>query len=1226
MTRVFSNPNFNGVLSSEPFGTNSAALEMDAACGQFSEHALDSVNLLAMTAGGLTYRLARVASLSALSPLPSLLRSPLASALSLSLEVFAFRGVNHAFHSTEESVWNAQGFVRDYTNFACLKGFGHYFQSSNAFLRHGFQNLGMMAGEEATTLLQLTPQSHSSFSERFVQASVTNLALGAGTFLSAWVTGHRLATLEKTWMQTSHSLLNSTQEHRSPVLSQMSKELSEIEYREILASQYPYTRSAELPHGERSEGHQVREAFRRRRQALNPQSENFAADFGDYTRLWEVTARRWGADQFFAYVGREESKALRETLRTPEFDLEDGIVPWVFRPEVARWFEVLPNASGEAREWFHYLARAYEVKSPLEPYIILAEKIDERGGVGDIERLVPQIRDRMVAYEVDGMRPDTVVRFNELCRLFRVLSDKLPDHHAENNQALDVLLRTVNRCPEKLGLFLPLLCRLIQKRQGAFEENQAGEILGVLTNLNFGRAQTRALEIRFVNAVLDRRLEITDWLYARLAHEYLSYEPAVSSECDVAGAQMIVRIAALSQEARQSAILERLRVIRTDALAFLNRTSYLGRLSLDPVHILEMKRRSSNFADPFAPGVIEYFEAELKKGKDEDVDLHGYLRPFDAEAADIHGFCENIARAVRRLRFFSILMKVVEEDFLSKGTDPYSFHEMNWRQYLEALETGDLQTLRSSTEMKHIWETRVSASLRSFREEAARVAEQIGTSRGALIREAMAAFDFVRNPETREEFEFETVEQVEKVLDYVREKDSSPEAVRARASRSDYIRARYRAEALDPRRFSFGRENIRPEDVGASPAVTAGGPQHQLREYTPELEAQREGFPHWMGAMTPATNPADVAVVAAGPQHQIPSVADVMAERAVSPLDLDEFGSPRTYSRPPSPSFHATILNGLHVPLGTMRGDPYAPPASIDINEIRMGEPHGTATAMQERVEEVVPRMFTDEEYQRAFELSVVTRDLRARVVANENPRDASLLAIHTVLRDIFSGPQGFAAFPQAAELTDMLIAGRLNNQEIARMVDAIETMANGHPLSHVLAQLLRNHSQFPDRVEPNRAPSSRRIHHMERPSLERNLERGNELEPYTAAEEAIRQEIQELGEMLFENIQLRFENGWERDWEIRQVTHLMGDAIRRLAQGEYRARRIDAPPTVLQGDVQDVDSNIILERLRYLARGNFPQDAESPSPEVSNAIERPLTPEEQEYLDRSDNYGDRGY
>lgn len=1186
MTRVFSNPNFNGALSSEPFEANSAALEMDAACGQFSEHALDSVNLLAMTAGGLTYRLARVASLSALSPLPSLLRSPLASALSLSLEVFAFRGVNHAFHSTEESVWNAQGFVRDYTNFACLKGFGHYFQSSNAFLRHGFQNLGMMAGEEATTLLQLTPQSHSSFSERFVQASVTNLALGAGTFLSAWVTGHRLATLEKTWMQTSHSLLNSTQEHRSPVLSQMSKELSEIEYREILASQYPYTRSAELPHGERSEGHQVREAFRRRRQALNPQSEDFAADFGDYTRLWEVTARRWGADQFFAYVGREESKALRETLRTPEFDLEDGIVPWVFRSEVARWFEALPNGSGEARDWFRYLSRAYEANSPLEPYIILAEKIDERGGVGDIERLAPRIRERMAACRLNEAEPISVASFKRLCLLYNALSNRLPHDHAENNEALTAFLQLANISSEKLDALLPLLCQLARKRQGSFEEQQAQEVLCLLSTFDFGRARTRADQIQFVHAVLDRRLKIPDKAYSRLAYEYLYHGHAISSECDLAGAQMIVRIAALSNQAREQIIIEKLIMVRTDTLAFL-RNSGLGSRRLDPIHLLEMKLRSSNFRDPFASEVIEYFEMELNKVKG-DVNLQGFLRPNDAKPADIHGFCENIARAVRRLRFFSILMKVVEEDFLSKGTDPDSFHEMNWAQYLEALETGDLQTLRSTTEMKHLWETRVSASLRSFREEAGRVAEQIGTSRGALIREAMASFGFVRNPETGEEFAFETVKEVEKVLAYVRRmginsaEDNFQPSDLATSENTVVRSSKNAVNRINPTSMSVGSFPFFVDDPPRGTGECAG---REGSEREVDLNAHSPS-----GAEPVEAEPARVSGAAAGgPQQQIFSVAETAA--AVDQLS-----------------------NRIEGRRETADASARRNPQLIEY------------TPESERVEEVVPRMFTDEEYQRAYELSVVTRDLRAQVVANENPRDASLLAIHTVLRDIFSGPEGFAAFPQAAELTDILIAGRLNNQEIARMVDAIETTANGHPLSHALAQLLRNHSQFPDRVEPNRAPTRRRIQHMERSPLERQLERGNELAPYTAEENAIREEIQELGEMLLGNIRLRFEEGWERDWEIRQVNNLMEDAIRRLAEGGYRARRIDAPPTVLQGDVQDVDSNIILERLRYLARGNFPQDAESPSPEVSNAIERPLTPEEQEYLDRSDNYGDRGY
>lgn len=207
MARIVFHSSLSHSISENSSNFSSAQLGSDALSQQFTQHVLDPINLLAMTAGGLSYRLARVASLSALSTLPSLIRSPLVSAFSLTVEVATFRAVNHVFLINPESYWDKQGFVREMSNFASLKGVAALMKGGNFLSMHAAQNLGMMAGEEATTLLHLIPESNASFAERFVQASVTNLALGVGTSLSRIFTGHHILVLERSFERNTERTL-----------------------------------------------------------------------------------------------------------------------------------------------------------------------------------------------------------------------------------------------------------------------------------------------------------------------------------------------------------------------------------------------------------------------------------------------------------------------------------------------------------------------------------------------------------------------------------------------------------------------------------------------------------------------------------------------------------------------------------------------------------------------------------------------------------------------------------------------------------------------------------------------------------------------------------------------------------------------------------------------------------------------------------------------------------
>lgn len=183
-------------FSYSEYGNSIQALSLDANVAGFSAEATHGTNLLAMTTGGLFFRLTKTCLLPSLHFLPSLLKQPLINGVALLSEVTAFRAVSHGFQASGESPGGEQGFLRDFVHFACLKSVGHYFQSHSAILRHVSQNLGMMLGDETVASLGFAPRNEASFAQRFLQASASNLALGFGSYLGQILQGGRLQSLE----------------------------------------------------------------------------------------------------------------------------------------------------------------------------------------------------------------------------------------------------------------------------------------------------------------------------------------------------------------------------------------------------------------------------------------------------------------------------------------------------------------------------------------------------------------------------------------------------------------------------------------------------------------------------------------------------------------------------------------------------------------------------------------------------------------------------------------------------------------------------------------------------------------------------------------------------------------------------------------------------------------------------------------------------------------------
>ncbi|GEM_PF-6426481 len=179
-------------ISQELF--SSSQLQIDSLIGSFSAQAGDLRSLLAMSAGSLGFSLTRALA----SPLFStLFRSASfirASSWGMGLvgEVATFQAV-----SDSSSWWDSRGFLQTMVDFSCLKLIGHTFRASSLIARHGISALGMVAGELSTESIGLREQSHQSFSQRFIQASVMSLAMEAGAELSHLATGGSLQALER---------------------------------------------------------------------------------------------------------------------------------------------------------------------------------------------------------------------------------------------------------------------------------------------------------------------------------------------------------------------------------------------------------------------------------------------------------------------------------------------------------------------------------------------------------------------------------------------------------------------------------------------------------------------------------------------------------------------------------------------------------------------------------------------------------------------------------------------------------------------------------------------------------------------------------------------------------------------------------------------------------------------------------------------------------------------
>lgn len=195
MSRI-SEPHFLPQLTSLSASSSSDQLSFDSLQAQLFTEATHSTSLLAMTSGGIAYRLARASLLPLFSSLPQMMSTALSSTLALGIEVGTFRAVHHGLSSTGEEYWNLRAWGSQCLDFGGLKSAGALFKFQSPVLRHAIQSLAMMAGEEAGAVAGLREKNHASFAERFAHASALNLALGAGTLWAFRLTGGTLQRVE----------------------------------------------------------------------------------------------------------------------------------------------------------------------------------------------------------------------------------------------------------------------------------------------------------------------------------------------------------------------------------------------------------------------------------------------------------------------------------------------------------------------------------------------------------------------------------------------------------------------------------------------------------------------------------------------------------------------------------------------------------------------------------------------------------------------------------------------------------------------------------------------------------------------------------------------------------------------------------------------------------------------------------------------------------------------
>ena len=196
------------------YNLNSSQIEQDQLLQNFSESASDWRSLVAMTLGGLAYRVTKlgVMSVGAIHELPLLARLS-APVLGLASEVTVFRTVGATLASPSLSgaqqaapLLDSKSWFTDFINFASLKVFGRISQGQNSIFSHVLQDMGMVTGHHLAYGLNLVTQPEGSLAQQLAHAEITNLQMQAGMALGGALTENRLQRWERNLDLQIHEL------------------------------------------------------------------------------------------------------------------------------------------------------------------------------------------------------------------------------------------------------------------------------------------------------------------------------------------------------------------------------------------------------------------------------------------------------------------------------------------------------------------------------------------------------------------------------------------------------------------------------------------------------------------------------------------------------------------------------------------------------------------------------------------------------------------------------------------------------------------------------------------------------------------------------------------------------------------------------------------------------------------------------------------------------------
>lgn len=717
---------------------SAAQLGVDSLQFSFSSQATDSVNLLAMTAGGLSSRVARAACLSALQALPAFLRFSFTSLFSLSVEVAAFRGVNHSLRPSEENYWSAQGFAREMINFGCLKGVGHFVQATNPLSAHMLQNLGMMLGEEAGARLHLTPETQGSFAERFVHASVTNFALGVGTLLSGVFTGHRIAQVERALENSARPVGLVRQVRQAQNILEMSAN------RPLAPRVLKFKVDAD-------ELRRVRQEFRdiRRMMNMTPFVEHKLSLFmGRYVVMWKEAPRKkgWTEESFWQRVGRQESADLREDIQ----NYDDGRSRFSLHldPNFRDFLACLPANNTETDAWWSYLVSSFDRSCALVNYEILRERIS-KAVLPDLLSLAKKIRERLSTWF-------TNLEWRAACNFYAQLLSRIERQDEERDRALESFSLFSRRRREALIVLNPLL----RDRTKPLPREITLTLEGTLNTLEARDAWINAdddikrYQIIFVNEMLSREVGSPE-VYLAIADRYL--ESPSSTWISLEGAEILARI--LKRYSQENLPGRDKLLNSSGAYGYGTYDSYLLRLtarvkgeSKDLLRylgiVVQFKDLTNNFTLPATEAALEAARRLIQEDPEEQANK---AKSGLVEEMFVRSYLESMCGWVHCLRVYCALRSAVP-DFKREWPEDY----------LDVINGGD------ATDILLQGPEPFSLNRQLYRE----LQEQAQSRKmdpADLLAEAIAAIGVLRKPrELFEPFQDLSDEQVEAVLAYLR--------------------------------------------------------------------------------------------------------------------------------------------------------------------------------------------------------------------------------------------------------------------------------------------------------------------------------------------------------------------------------------------------------------------------------------------------------------------------